>query len=1381
MSLKRKKQKKQRRPSKRPLLSLCMIAKDEAEFLEACLASIEGLVDEIIIVDTGSTDETLSVANKWGARVVRQKWNEDFSFARNRALKEAKGRWILSLDCDEMLARQSHSELRKLLRNTSADAFRLTTRNYSSDSHSEGWRQCVGQYSEEREYAGWFPSTKVRIWKHKNNVCFEGLVHELVEPSLVRLGAEIADCNVPVHHYGYIEKRRDADRYMEAGIRKVKENPQDVRARYELALVYRDAERYKDALIEIDSVLLSLEGVSNNGRLYVEFDQSMLLKADILSRMNLVDEAILTCNSLLEKISDSHQALNNKAVLLEKQGDYNRALACYRAGLDCAPDNTVLAKNVARLATAYSLSVCIIARNEEAHISSCLDSAVAIADQVVVVDTGSSDATVEIAKTYGVVVEKFEWCDDFSAARNFSLQLATGDWILCLDADEFLLAEDRIKIFQTKRTKPEVGLDLTIRNNSGDTKLKRQIRMFPNKPEIRYEFPVDESVTESHRRAGILIKTSDITIQHNKKISTDDVDEKQNYYRYLREEWLKRHEEDWNAYFHYGSVLYTQGDYTTALFYFSQITADCDAKEFQGLFEKSLTLSGRCLLETGDYDAAGNFLEEAVSRRSKCKVAYLSLGDLFVKKGEFTKALKYLRLAESGSFEPYPSFEEVSVDYSIQFFVGQALSSQGDQDGAAKAFQNALDIAPQRTEAKRALSMLSRGVTAADRGLYVKPKKAVGYVKLKNPVVIGANSVKVPKGDVPPKTLSLCMIVRDEEKRLARCLDSAKDLVDEIVIVDTGSRDKTVEIAQKYDAKIGHFEWCDDFAAARNKSIELASSDWILWLDADDILPEESHKPIRDAIDQDKNQAYFFILDDQGYEDVSCLQLRLFPNLPGVHFQMPVHEQVTPSLESLGLQMIQTEIRVQHTGYTTPEVVAAKKDRYLKIMEKWIEKHPEDYMERSHVALTYYSTGRLAEAEEVYRIILEETDCYADRNWIVYTTALLFLGRTYIKMDRLDEALEYLKKAEEVDSKYMLTQLSLAEVYTKLSKPQQVLQHGVVALSQGDQHTFFPIDRNELLYSAHLLCAQAYGELEEWGKAIAEYRAAAEIPISRRCEALGHLFSLFQKLNRTTEAKDVITEALAISPNHPEHLFNAGVICMQGADFDRAKDYFEKSVQFSSDPTNPLMNLGYVLKVCERFSESEEAYREVLKLNQQNVDAKANLVHLMLDQERYDETSELLSEIRDLDKSLLDIELSYLFVVIKRSEDSFGSRIEILKGIAECVPTLQIDLKEITSSEGMALLLGQLGIHLMSSKLFRCAELAILSAIELAGGVIDYRRILSEVYIEQRAYWKAVDHLEIILKVVPDDARSFQLLGDCYSALGVSEAADLCYSRAEVA
>ena len=97
------------------------------------------------------------------------------------------------------------------------------------------------------------------------------------------------------------------------------------------------------------------------------------------------------------------------------------------------------------------------------------------------------------------------------------------------------------------------------------------------------------------------------------------------------------------------------------------------------------------------------------------------------------------------------------------------------------------------------------------------------------------------------------------------------------------------------------------------------------------------------------------------------------------------------------------------------------------------------------------------------------------------------------------------------------------------------------------------------------------------------------------------------------------------------------------------------------------------------------------------------------------------------------------------------------------------------------MVLADLGLRLMSSKLYRCSELAVLSAIHLAEETFDYRRIIAAIYMDQRAYWKAICHLETILKVVPDDSESFQLLGDCYSALGVAEAADLCYTRAEVA
>ena len=88
------------------------------------------------------------------------------------------------------------------------------------------------------------------------------------------------------------------------------------------------------------------------------------------------------------------------------------------------------------------------------------------------------------------------------------------------------------------------------------------------------------------------------------------------------------------------------------------------------------------------------------------------------------------------------------------------------------------------------------------------------------------------------KTLSICMIVKNEEELLARCLNSVKDLVDEIVIVDSGSTDKTLQIAKSFGAKIFYFEWCNDFSKARNFAFSKATSDYILWLDADDVMPK---------------------------------------------------------------------------------------------------------------------------------------------------------------------------------------------------------------------------------------------------------------------------------------------------------------------------------------------------------------------------------------------------------------------------------------------------------------------------------------------------------------------------------------------------------------
>ena len=93
--------------------------------------------------------------------------------------------------------------------------------------------------------------------------------------------------------------------------------------------------------------------------------------------------------------------------------------------------------------------------------------------------------------------------------------------------------------------------------------------------------------------------------------------------------------------------------------------------------------------------------------------------------------------------------------------------------------------------------------------------------------------------------ISLCMIVKDEEEMLPRCLESVRGAVDEIIVVDTGSSDRSVDIAREYGASVVEFAWCEDFAAARNAGLERASGDWILFLDADEALEATARKQIR--------------------------------------------------------------------------------------------------------------------------------------------------------------------------------------------------------------------------------------------------------------------------------------------------------------------------------------------------------------------------------------------------------------------------------------------------------------------------------------------------------------------------------------------------------
>ena len=192
------------------------------------------------------------------------------------------------------------------------------------------------------------------------------------------------------------------------------------------------------------------------------------------------------------------------------------------------------------------------------------------------------------------------------------------------------------------------------------------------------------------------------------------------------------------------------------------------------------------------------------------------------------------------------------------------------------------------------------------------------------------------------------MIVKNEEKKLHKCLSSIKEYVDQIVLVDTGSNDKTVHIAEEFGCEIYHFDWCDHFAKARNESIKYATGEWILWMDADEVMDPLS-VPLIKKITNNPQKDYFYsvrISSINEYDNKVTYSAahRLFPNGIGINFSNRIHEQITPSTANLGIKEKLSQINLIHSGYNLSEEDYKKKWlRNLPLLEKMANENPVGY------------------------------------------------------------------------------------------------------------------------------------------------------------------------------------------------------------------------------------------------------------------------------------------------------------------------------------------------------------------------------------------------------------------------------------------------------
>lgn len=220
-----------------------------------------------------------------------------------------------------------------------------------------------------------------------------------------------------------------------------------------------------------------------------------------------------------------------------------------------------------------------------------------------------------------------------------------------------------------------------------------------------------------------------------------------------------------------------------------------------------------------------------------------------------------------------------------------------------------------------------------------------------------------------PRELSLCMIVKDEERTLSRALDSVTSLGAEVVIVDTGSTDATREIAADYGAKLATFEFSRvDFAAARNYALSLASGRWILVLDADETVDPESVPLISNLAARGRNAGYYFERINRHCESAASTTdhvVRLFLNRPNYRYNGRVHETVDASILAGGGRLVPTGIRLNHMFASSAEKRRQKNLWYIEVLNEEIAADPSDASRLVFLAAEYHQLGMFAKAAEV--------------------------------------------------------------------------------------------------------------------------------------------------------------------------------------------------------------------------------------------------------------------------------------------------------------------------------------------------------------------------------------------------------------------------------
>ncbi len=665
--------------------------------------------------------------------------------------------------------------------------------------------------------------------------------------------------------------------------------------------------------------------------------------------------------------------------------------------------------------------------------------------------------------------------------------------------------------------------------------------------------------------------------------------------------------------------------------------------------------------------------------------------------------------------------------------------------------------------------------------------------------------------------ISACMIVKDEEFMLPGCLESIKDFVDEIVVVDTGSTDKTVDIALSYGARVFHHPWENDFSKHRNQSIQYATGDWFLIIDADERLdtsginknifkrklmelPSDIHSLLAVVNDFDKNDNL----------KVSFMSPRIFRNNVGIHYKGIIHNRAVVSGKA-----IPSDIVISHYGYDLdPYKMAKKYERTRNLLMKRIEEDKTDYEAYFYLANVNFILEDFHMAIDSGKRCLECLPEDIERHEIFYG-AYYIIGISYFKLEEWDEAkrwfYEGLKKlGKDIDLYFMLTSVGmeiedykLVEEYAT-SYLEYINRYRKVDRFKDLRFVYYMDERYEDIVRYRLLIASIENGtfnkkkyLMEKIKGLLYINPFYQRRISQAMIRKGYIkdvAELIIDLNRNAEKKDffigtivnmidareyaleVLNTVFSMLSGDPDDQFEFSRVCAgelyKIGDLDNSIRFYKMAYDIHQGHPEVTTNYALLLTKKGRDKEAEHVFSSALEKGMDNSEFLMNAIHFYWgrDETRFEKALNiLLNKIDDLRSIPEDILLIMVQYMIDRSE------VDLLFQITEILITklnIRVDM-EIQALDQFSQLFYMIAEEYVRSKRYEMAKLALDVAYKITPNP-EFMKKKGDLCMYQGDYSGCVNSYSKALEGNLIEKELISNMKDAFSKLGNREGIMKC-------